>query len=95
MITRDQALTCNEFHAKCTRTVGPRGGVTVKQEVWRRNGKTQTWKTRPEDYRIPVKFGLYAYGEITQANAALVHAPEDCPLLAPVAPVPAPEGTQG
>ncbi|MDE2102240.1 MAG: hypothetical protein KGL39_33650 [Patescibacteria group bacterium] len=30
----------------------------------RRNGKTQTWKTRPGEFRIPVKYGLYEYGEI-------------------------------
>lgn len=28
----------------------------------RRNGKTQTWKTRPSEYRIPVKGGLKACG---------------------------------
>lgn len=31
----------------------------------RRNGRTQTWKTRPNDYRIPIKAGLRVYGEIT------------------------------
>ncbi len=35
----------------------------------RRNGKTQTWKTRPNDFRIPIKHGLYDYGNITQDNA--------------------------
>lgn len=34
----------------------------------RRNGKTQTWKTRPADYRIPVKAGLKSCGEITQRS---------------------------
>lgn len=37
---------------------------------WRRNGKTKLWKTRPQEFRIPVKFGLYAYGYITEANEA-------------------------
>lgn len=35
----------------------------------RRNGKTQVWKTRPNDFRVPVKYGLYEYGNITQDNA--------------------------
>lgn len=35
----------------------------------RRNGKTQRWKTRPTDYRIPVKAGLKSCGEITQRSA--------------------------
>ena len=30
----------------------------------RRNGKTQTWKTRPGEFRVPVKCGMYTYGEI-------------------------------
>lgn len=30
----------------------------------RRNGKTKTWKTRPEDFQIPIKHGLYDYGYI-------------------------------
>lgn len=38
-------------------------------QTWRRNGKTQTWKTRPDEFRIPVKFGLYGYGQITHLNA--------------------------
>lgn len=29
------------------------------------NGKVQTWKTRPDECRIPVKRGLYSYGAIT------------------------------
>lgn len=34
----------------------------------RRNGKTQTWKTRPDEFRVPVKYGLYAYANITNDN---------------------------
>ena len=34
----------------------------------RRNGKTQTWKTRPGEFRIPIKAGLKACGEITDLN---------------------------
>lgn len=37
--------------------------------VCRRNGKTQTWKTRPDDYRIPVKAGFRSTGQITPDNA--------------------------
>lgn len=32
----------------------------------RRNGKTQTWKTRPNEFRIPIKAGLRATGNLTQ-----------------------------
>ena len=34
----------------------------------RRNGKTKTWKTRPNDFRIPVKYGLRDCFYITQYN---------------------------
>lgn len=34
----------------------------------RRNGKTKLWKTRPEEFEIPVKYGLYGYTYITQYN---------------------------
>jgi len=36
----------------------------------RRNGATKYWKTRPNEFKIPVKYGLYEYGYIDQNNAA-------------------------
>lgn len=81
MITKDQALTENDFHfGTCAETIGPRGGKTIQQTRARRNGKTQVWKTRPNDFRVPIKHGLYAYGEITQQNADQFHTAKDCPL---------------
>jgi hypothetical protein len=41
---------------------------TLKQWQCRRNGKTQTWKTRPNDWRIPVKAGLRSCGAITPST---------------------------
>jgi hypothetical protein len=35
----------------------------------RRNGTTKTWKTRPNDFKIPVKYGLRDCFYITQDNA--------------------------
>lgn len=35
---------------------------------WRKNGATKFWKTRPNEFRVPVKFGLYQYDYITQDN---------------------------
>jgi hypothetical protein len=34
----------------------------------RRNGQTKIWKTRPGEFRIPVKAGLRAYGSIEHDN---------------------------
>ena len=35
----------------------------------RRNGATQRWAKRPDDFRIPIKIGFRGYGNITPANA--------------------------
>lgn len=36
----------------------------------RRNGKTQTWKTRPGEFRLPAKHGLRNTFQITHTEAA-------------------------
>lgn len=80
-MTRDEALRANYFHTNhCTKTVGPRGGVTYHIEEWRRNGNTKTWKRQPERFEIPVKYSMRTYNYITNENAANFHTPENCPL---------------
>jgi hypothetical protein len=82
MVTKDQALTERDFHyGNCSQPVGPRGGVRLYQEKWRRNGGTKTWKTRPEEFRVPIKYGLYGYSYLDQGNAAAFHISADCPLI--------------
>jgi hypothetical protein len=34
----------------------------------KRNGQNKLWKTRPNDFQIPVKRGLYDFGYINQDN---------------------------
>ena len=81
MINMQQAVNAQEFHAgECVKTIGKRGGVKITQEIWRRNGKTKLWKTRPTAYKVPVKHGLYRYDYITQEIAHELHTSEDCPL---------------
>lgn len=81
MLTFTDALSATEFHyGQCTRRVGPRGGVYVKTDVWRRNGRTRTWKTRPGAFEVPVKRGLYDYGVIRHTDAQYWHTRETCPL---------------
>jgi hypothetical protein len=57
----ETALDAGRLYAK--RTSG---------NAWRcrRNGRTQTWKTRPDDYRIPFKCGLRECGQLTPAVAS-------------------------
>ena len=84
MVTKEQALTVNEFHycgkTTCHSKIGLRYGKKIVQTICHRNGKTQTWKRDASRFRVPVKYGLYTYGEITQDNAADWHTAEDCPL---------------
>lgn len=60
-ISFEQAVSEQVFHY-------PVPGVLGKCEVWRRNGRTQTWVTKPGWYKVPVKFGLYNYGYIQSAE---------------------------
>ena len=36
------------------------------------NGKPKTWKTRPDDVNIPIKYGLYEYATIEYRDGAMV-----------------------
>lgn len=88
-LTMQQATTGQHFHFDadgCTLpgavTYGKTGKAqpTARVYDWRRNGRTQTWKTRPDEFRIPVKFGMYGYGSITHNDH--VHLADECPALA-------------
>ena len=39
---------------------------------WRVSGKPKTWKTRPDEVKVPVKHGLYNNDYITHHDLALV-----------------------
>lgn len=66
MITKEQALTKQYF----LQVNDGNGKPLTKPIRWRANGKCKTWKTRPEEFCLPVKHGLYDYGYITHDNAA-------------------------
>lgn len=92
MVTKEQCIAAGDWMATgdktfhytgkhdCTRIVGSRGGVTTRITQVRANGKCQVWKTRPNEFRLPVKYGLYEYGEITHENASDWHVASECPL---------------
>lgn len=65
MITKEQALTANHFTH-----VSLKNSDKKTPARCRRMGKTQTWKTRPNEFKIPVKHGLYDSFYITQENAS-------------------------
>jgi len=80
-LTQDEIMNATVFHVgTCMRSTGARGAVTVSTELWRRNGATKTWKTRPGEFVIPVKHGLRNYSTITHEDLALVHTASTCIL---------------
>ena len=61
-LTRENCETANMFfHKEAKDARGNRFSC-------RRNGKTQIWKTRPDEFKIPVKRGLYSYDYLTHKN---------------------------
>lgn len=87
MVTKEQAMNSyyrQEFHfGECSKTVGPKGGVTNFIEKWRQNGSCKTWKTRPEEFRLPIKYGYSATERcsyITHLNNYTFHLASECPL---------------
>lgn len=72
MITKQQALDESRFHEITTRANG-----TCYE--WRRNGGTQTWVTRPDEFRIPVKYGMRSYGYIDHNNCEKFYPASNCP----------------
>lgn len=81
MITKEQAMTADSFHlGNCSQKVGKRGAIRITISQWRRSGQTKTWITRPKDFRVPVKYGLYQHGYVVAQHAQDWHVPEDCPM---------------
>jgi len=64
MLTKDQAATARGtlYHTKLRNA----DGTPVRCRV---NGKCKTWKTRPEEFQLPVKYGLRGCFYITPGNA--------------------------
>ncbi len=89
MITKQQAIALGngtlredihcELMRRCMRIIGPRGSITNVVIKVRPNGRCQTWKRDNNRFRLPVKHGLYAYGEITHLNCASFHLASECP----------------
>lgn len=85
MITKEQAATLRHgqvIHCgKCRVETGPKGGKTFVIEQWRVSGKMQTWKRNPEAFRVPLKYGLYTFGELSQDTADQFHFADECPII--------------
>ena len=73
MITKEQATSATyrqEFHHTT------RKGSDKQPTRCRVNGRCKTWVTRPNEFRLPVKHGLYQCFYITESNAHEWEVPE-------------------
>lgn len=69
MITKEQAVEAGAYRASRTfyhATLRNSDGSAVR---CRASGRCKVWKTRPDDFRLPVKYGLRDYFYITPRNA--------------------------
>jgi hypothetical protein len=65
-MTREQAMNAQyrqEFHHV---TLKNADGTPMRARV---NGRCKTWKTRPDDFRLPMKHGLYECFYVDETNA--------------------------
>lgn len=62
-LTKDQANHAKSFEHVTEKN---KDGTPLRA---RRNGATKTWKTRPDEFKVPVKHGLYTTFYITNENA--------------------------
>ena len=65
MITQDEALRLKPGDILYSTIDTNADGTPVR---WRVNGKVKTWKTRPGEYQVPLKHGMYDYDYLIQLN---------------------------
>jgi len=68
MISLEIAVNASHGDVYYHRSAKNADGTPMRCRV---NGKCKTWKRRPEDFRLPVKRGLYEFGVITRFNAKM------------------------
>ena len=65
MITKEIALTLKHGQILHHKTTKNADGTPMRVRV---NGKVKTWKTRPDDFKIPVKYGLKTCGYVDNCD---------------------------
>jgi hypothetical protein len=66
MITKQEAVALHYGAILHHVTMKNKDGTPMRVRV---SGACKTWKTRPEEFRLPVKYGLRESGYIDQRNA--------------------------
>ena len=67
MITKEQALSTTYRQTVQHVRLNNADGTPLCARV---NGRCKTWKTRPDDFQLPMKHGLRTCFYITPSNAA-------------------------
>ena len=66
MITKQDAVLAPSGQELWHATAKNADGTPLRVRV---NGRCKTWKTRPEEFRLPIKHGLYSHGQIDHHTA--------------------------
>jgi len=78
-IQKSDAIESDYFHAgACVTLQTPRNATATITETWRANGQLKTWKTRPDDFKLPIKYGLRECWYLTNDNAHSFHRSDQC-----------------
>jgi hypothetical protein len=67
VITKDEALSLRSGQVLFHRKLRNRDGTALRGKV---TGKVQSWKTRPDDFKVPMKHGLKDHFYLTPSNAS-------------------------
>lgn len=66
MVTKEQAIIAPHGATFEHESLKNKDGSPIR---CRKTGKCKTWKTRPKEFRLPVKHGMYHSFHITHVNA--------------------------
>jgi hypothetical protein len=69
-------MSASRASAEALRSINRRYGM----EFLTGRDELKTWKTRPTEFSLPVKHGLWDYGYITDSDNARFHTPDECPI---------------
>jgi hypothetical protein len=76
MVTKEQAMTCIWFREIKEVMIDPPLNTLTKKVKWRANGECKTWKSRPNEFRLPVRRGLNNFSYIDHTNCHLMEVDE-------------------
>jgi hypothetical protein len=74
MLSKYEAQTASEFHHVTETQSSGQQCARV-----RRNGRTRTWKTRPDEFVLPVKWGMRDQFSIHEIDADCWNVADKCP----------------